>query len=93
MGTLIDRVQRELTTDESQKLQASTTLGVGCVQVSTQMSQASASQPTRRIAKNGFVLTPGRYVGTEEIEHDGEIFEGENDGLDQKASSSIGPSD
>ena len=26
------------------------------------------------IEKNGFVLTPGRYVGVEEIEDDGEIF-------------------
>ena len=27
------------------------------------------------IRKNGFVLTPGRYVGAEEVEDDGEIFE------------------
>jgi len=27
------------------------------------------------IAKHGFVLTPGRYVGTEEAEDDGEPFE------------------
>ena len=27
-----------------------------------------------RIGKHGFVLTPGRYVGTEEVEDDGEPF-------------------
>jgi type I restriction enzyme M protein len=27
------------------------------------------------VEKNGFVLTPGRYVGTEVVEEDGEVFE------------------
>ena len=27
------------------------------------------------IKKNGYILTPGRYVGTEEIEEDFEVFE------------------
>ena len=26
------------------------------------------------ISKNGYVLTPGRYVGTEEVEGDGELI-------------------
>ena len=33
------------------------------------------SATTEEIGKHGFVLTPGRYVGAEEIEDDGEPFE------------------
>jgi type I restriction enzyme M protein len=33
------------------------------------------SATTEEIASHGFVLTPGRYVGAEEAEDDGEPFE------------------
>ena len=33
------------------------------------------SATTAEIAKHGYVLTPGRYVGAEEVEDDGELFE------------------
>ena len=33
------------------------------------------SSEAEEIEKNGFVLTPGRYVGLEEVEDDGEPFE------------------
>lgn len=33
------------------------------------------SATLEEIAAHGHVLTPGRYVGTEEIEDDGELFE------------------
>lgn len=33
------------------------------------------SATTQEIAGHGFVLTPGRYVGAEEVEDDGEPFE------------------
>jgi type I restriction enzyme M protein len=33
------------------------------------------SATTSEIAKHGNVLTPGRYVGVEEVEGDGEAFE------------------
>ena len=33
------------------------------------------SATTDEIAAHGFVLTPGRYVGAEEVEDDGEPFE------------------
>lgn len=32
------------------------------------------SATTEEIGKHGFVLTPGRYVGAEELEDDGEPF-------------------
>ena len=37
--------------------------------------RGSARSARREIAKHGFVLTPGRYVGAEEAEDDGEPFE------------------
>ena len=37
---------------------------------------ASATSATQeQIAEHGYVLTPGRYVGAEEVEDDGEPFE------------------
>ena len=43
---------------------------------STRTSPASASPPRiDEIAAHGHVLTPGRYVGAEEVEDDGEPFE------------------
>ena len=43
---------------------------------STRTCPASASRPsTEEIAGHGYVLTPGRYVGAEEIEDDGEPFD------------------
>ena len=33
------------------------------------------SATTKEIASHGYVLTPGRYVGAEELEDDGDPFE------------------
>jgi type I restriction enzyme M protein len=77
MGTLIDRVHRELTEPDLHKI------------VSTYHTWRSGKAPdkyvdipgfcksatTAEIAKHGYVLTPGRYVGAEEVEDDGEPFE------------------
>ena len=86
LGTLIDRVHRELTDADINKI------------TSTYHAWRSASPPphagegkgggnysdipgfcrsatTDEIAAHGYVLTPGRYVGAEEVEDDGEPFE------------------
>ena len=77
MGTLIDRVQRELTTDDIAKIAGVYHAWRGDAVPGEYADVAGfcVSANREEIAKNGFVLTPGRYVGTEEIEHDGEIFE------------------
>jgi type I restriction enzyme M protein len=77
MGTMIDRVQRELTQEDIAKIAGTYHAwrgddGEGGYQ---DVAGFCLSADLETIKKNGFVLTPGRYVGTEEVEDDGEIFE------------------
>ena len=77
LGTLIDRVHRELTDADISKI-ADTyhawrgEKGAGCYE---DVAGFCKSATTAEIAGHGHVLTPGRYVGAEEVEDDGEPFE------------------
>ena len=79
MGTLIDRVHRELTEADLEKI-VSTYHGWRGDQRDAGPGYSDIpgfckSATTAEIAGHGHVLTPGRYVGAEEVEEDGEPFD------------------
>ena len=77
MGTLIDRVHRELTDTDLQKIVSTYHAWRGDPGADQYQDIAGfcKSATTAEIAAHGHVLTPGRYVGAEEVEDDGEPFE------------------
>jgi len=98
LGTLIDRVHRELTDADLEKITSTYHAWRGdqsgphsplCGSKSGDARSAQRtvrttfqdvpgfckSATTAEIAAHGHVLTPGRYVGAEEVEDDGEPFE------------------
>jgi type I restriction enzyme M protein len=77
LGTLVDRVHRELTDADLEKITGTYHAWRGD-QGAGQYEDVAGfckSAATTDIAAHGFVLTPGRYVGAEEVEDDGEPFE------------------
>jgi type I restriction enzyme M protein len=93
MGTLIDRVHRELTEKDIEEIvstyhewrfdglacrgeasKARVTLPAEAGSQYEDIAGFCKSASTVEIAAHGHVLTPGRYVGAEEIEDDGEPF-------------------
>jgi type I restriction enzyme M protein len=76
-GTLIDRVQRELTADDIAKIAGTyhTWRGDKDSGDYEDIIGYCFSAKLEDIRKHNHVLTPGRYVGVEEAEDDGEPFE------------------
>ncbi|MEZ5497893.1 MAG: class I SAM-dependent DNA methyltransferase [Steroidobacteraceae bacterium] len=77
LGTLIDRVHRELTDEDLQKI-ANTYhhwRRAGDAHPYEDVPGFCKSASTTEIVAHGYVLTPGRYVGAEQVEDDGEMFE------------------
>ncbi|MEI6150838.1 MAG: N-6 DNA methylase, partial [bacterium] len=77
LGTLIDRVHRELTETDIAKIVDTYHAwwgekGAGKYE---DIAGFCKSASTAEIATHGHVLTPGRYVGAAEVEDDGEPFE------------------
>ncbi len=73
MGTLITRKLRELTEADIQRLAATyAAYAEGTLEA---VKGFCAVATTQDIARQDYILTPGRYVGIEEQEDDGEPFE------------------
>lgn len=73
MGTMVSRKLREMTGDDISKIAATfESFDVGTLE---DVKGFCSAVTTDEIAKQDFILTPGRYVGIEEQEDDGEPFE------------------
>jgi len=77
MGTLVDRVHRELSKKEISRIAKTYYAWRGEKGAGKYKDVAGfcKSVPTEEIKANGYVLTPGRYVGAEAVEDDGIPFE------------------
>ncbi len=77
MGQLVDRVHRELTNDDIIKIATiyHSWRGDMGAEVYTDILGFCKSVDFAEVKKNNFVLTPGRYVGSEQEADDGEPFE------------------
>lgn len=73
MGTMVTRKLRELTDEDIQKIADTYNAFVDGTLENTKGFCAVVT--TEEIAKQDYILTPGRYVGIEEQEDDGEPFE------------------
>ena len=77
MGTLTDRVHRELSDEDVTRIAGTYHAWRGDKNAGTYSDVPGYCKRSQLedIRKHGHVLTPGRYVGSEEIEDDGEAFE------------------
>jgi type I restriction enzyme M protein len=91
LGHLVDRVHRELSKEETQRIAQTYHTWRGTedplrnphakVREYTDIPGFCKSVTTDEIKQHGYVLTPGRYVGAEEVEDEGEPFEEKMTGL------------
>jgi type I restriction enzyme M protein len=78
MGTMKTRVERVLTDEDIAKIASIVHAWRGDGEVSDAYEDVAGfcyNAKLDEIEKNGFVLTPGRYVGAADVEDDGEVFE------------------
>ncbi len=73
LGTMVTRKNRELTDEDI--TQISDAYDAFEADTLEDVKGFCAAVPTAEIAKQDYILTPGRYVGIEEAEDDGEPFE------------------
>jgi len=81
LGKLVDRRHRELSDEELQKISGTyhnwrlPASGDAQSRKYKDIKGFCKAAPIEEVEKNGYVLTPGRYVGTDFIEEDDEVFE------------------
>ena len=77
LGTLVDRVHRELSDDDIGKIAGTYHAWRGDKSAGPYADVPGFCKAAKlaEIRKHGHVLTPGRYVGAEAVEDDGEPFE------------------
>ena len=73
MGYMVDRKHRDFTDDDIQKL--ADTFSAFQDGTLSDVKGFCAVVDLQEIEKQDFILTPGRYVGIEEVENDGEPFD------------------
>lgn len=73
MGSMVTRTQRELSAEDIKKIADTFDAFRHCLDVD--FLGFSKAATLEEIEKQDFILTPGRYVGIEEQEDDGEPFE------------------
>jgi len=77
LGTMIDRVHRELTTDDVRKIANTYHAWRGDKNLNLKYEDIPGfckATTLDNIRRNNHILTPGRYVGAAEVEDDGEPF-------------------
>jgi type I restriction enzyme M protein len=74
LGSMISRVQTEFTDDVLTQISETVAAWRGEGGIYEDVAGYCRSVPLTEIANHGHVLTPGRYVGAEEVEDDGEAF-------------------
>jgi type I restriction enzyme M protein len=86
MGSMRDRVHRELTTEDIGRIAGTYHAWRGDQGAGEYYDEPGfcKSASLEEVQNNGYVLTPGRYVGAEVVENDGEPFEEKMDRLIDK---------
>ena len=75
MGVMIDRRHRELTDDEITRIAGTYHAWRDKKGKYSDVAGFCKSAKLHEIEKHGYILTPGRYVGTAEIKEDEEAFD------------------
>jgi type I restriction enzyme M protein len=77
MGTMVSRVQRELTETDIERIAGTYHAWRGDKGASKYEDETGYCKATmlNEVAAHGFVLTPGRYVGAQDLEDESEPFE------------------
>ncbi len=75
MGEMIDRRHRELTDADITKISSTYHTWRSKTKKYKDIAGFCKSAKREEVVKNGHILTPGRYVGTEAQEEDSEVFE------------------